>query len=92
MTILSTVGKGKVEPEAAMADVSAIVAMAVQDKYVTVLGDRVALWHQGVNNAHIMARVDDAIAAMKRLERRLTTIPACFAVVAIESRRVEFRA
>ena len=73
MQILSSVGKGKVEPAAAMADVSTIVAMAVQDKYVAVLGDRVALWHKGVNNEH-MARVDDAIAAIKRLERRLTGV------------------
>eukprot|EP01046_Picozoa_sp_COSAG06_P006066 COSAG06_NODE_280_length_18452_cov_26.989660_12_plen_164_part_00 len=56
-----------------MADVSAIVAIGMQDKYVTVLGERVALWHQGVNDAN-MARVDDAIAAIKRLERRLTGV------------------
>jgi hypothetical protein len=71
LSILSAVAKGTVKPEAATADVSAIVAMAVQDKYVTVLGERVALWHQGVNDVH-MAHVDDAIVAIKWLERRLT--------------------
>jgi hypothetical protein len=70
LPILSAVAKGTVKPEAATADVSAIVAMAVQDKYVTVLGERVALWHQGVNDVH--AHVDDAIAAINWLERRLT--------------------
>lgn len=65
--------KGTVKPEAATADVSAIVAMAVQDKYVTVLGERVALWHQGVDDVH-MAHVDDAIVAIKWLERRLTSV------------------
>ena len=73
MQILSSVQKGKVDPAAAMADVSTIVAMAVQDKYITVLGERVALWHKDVNNEH-MARVDDAINSIKRLERRLTGV------------------
>ena len=73
LSILSAVKQGKVEPEEAAADVSAIVAIGMQDKYVTVLGERVALWHQGVNDAN-MARVDDAIAAIKRLERRLTGV------------------
>jgi hypothetical protein len=46
---------------------------AGQDKYVAVLGERVALWHQGANDAH-MARVGDAIAAIKWLERRLASV------------------